>query len=226
MHNQHLLLTPSLLALIEVLLLATAAGGILFCSRRLSRGYQATSFLVIERAFAPLARRERLAVLLVGVSVVAVRVLLLPILDVPHPDSHDKFSYLLVADTFEHGGLDPVWFAPNPSVTHDYELLTGKLRQLTRGAARLKMPDGHAGSIGAWRLASANHISSHFHAESVWNRADIDRSKVGRARDMGNHGNFERLNYFKDRSVWTINPDTSPPQAKPLMPVPNLGVSA
>jgi hypothetical protein len=59
-----------------------------------------------------------------------------------------------------------------------------------------------------------------FHAEWVWNGADIDRSKVVWARDMGNDGNLELLNYFKDRTVWTINPDTSPPQAKPLiMPV-------
>jgi hypothetical protein len=70
------------------------------------------------------------------------------------------------------------------------------------------------------QLVIVSYGSHHnFHAEWVWNRADIDRSKVVWARDMGNDGNLELLNYFKDRTVWTINPDTSPPQAKLLMPV-------
>jgi hypothetical protein len=29
---------------------------------------------------------------------------------------------------------------------------------------------------------------------------------------MGNNGNQELLNYFKNRRVWRVNADTSPPQ--------------
>jgi hypothetical protein len=50
--------------------------------------------------------------------------------------------------------------------------------------------------------------------EWVWNEADIDGSKVVWARDMGNAGNQELLNYFKDRRIWLINGDASPPRLK------------
>jgi hypothetical protein len=50
-----------------------------------------------------------------------------------------------------------------------------------------------------------------FDREWVWNEADIDRSKVVWARDMGT-ANQELLSYFKDRQVWLVNGDASPPQ--------------
>jgi hypothetical protein len=51
--------------------------------------------------------------------------------------------------------------------------------------------------------------------EWVWNDADIDRSKVVWARDMGNEANQELLNYFKDRRVWRINGDDLPVKLEP-----------
>jgi hypothetical protein len=53
------------------------------------------------------------------------------------------------------------------------------------------------------------------HLEWVWNQADIDSSKIVWARDMGETGNRDLLNYFKDRQVWRMNGDDSPPRLQP-----------
>jgi hypothetical protein len=45
--------------------------------------------------------------------------------------------------------------------------------------------------------------------EWVWNDAGIDQSKVVWARDDG-RGNQALVGYFKDRTVWLLEPDRKP----------------
>jgi hypothetical protein len=47
--------------------------------------------------------------------------------------------------------------------------------------------------------------------EWVYNAADIDASQVVWARDMGAAANKELLDYYKDRKVWLVEPDRTPP---------------
>jgi hypothetical protein len=46
--------------------------------------------------------------------------------------------------------------------------------------------------------------------EHVYNDADIDRSPIVWARDMGDSKNKELLDYYPDRSVWLLQPDQTP----------------
>jgi hypothetical protein len=46
----------------------------------------------------------------------------------------------------------------------------------------------------------------------VQNLADIDGQKVVWANDLGTQQNQELIEYFKDRKVWLIEPDHTPPQ--------------
>lgn len=78
----------------------------------------------LEAAFARLAEKKALAILLAGLLPLLARALLLPVLPVPRPAIQDEFSYLLASDTFAHGRLAN----PTPAFAEHFETLQELIR--------------------------------------------------------------------------------------------------
>lgn len=63
-------------------------------------------------------------------------------------------------------------------------------------------------SLPGKQLVIVRYSAKHFPVEEwVYNRADIDAAKVVWARDVPIRGNADLLRYFKDRTVWLLEPD-------------------
>lgn len=56
----------------------------------------------------------------------------------------------------------------------------------------------------------------HTWLEDVYNRADIDGSRIVWARDMGPKDNQELLDYYPNRTAWLLEADEKPPKLLPI----------
>jgi hypothetical protein len=54
--------------------------------------------------------------------------------------------------------------------------------------------------------------------EWVYNHADIDGSRVIWAREMDDASNLELISYYRDRTVWLVQPDMLPARVTPYAP--------
>jgi hypothetical protein len=70
------------------------------------------------------------------------------------------------------------------------------------------------------QLVLVRYSTKHFPMDEwVYNAADIDGSKVIWAHEMDAASNVELINYYKDRKVWVVEPDSQPITVS-LYPVP------
>jgi len=89
------------------------------------------------------------------------------------------------------------------------------LRVREAGAARHRIQQT-LGAMPGSQLVLVRYGAEHdTQIEWVYNRADIDASRVVWAREMGAPQDHELLDYFHDRQVWLLEPDQSPPKLSP-----------
>jgi hypothetical protein len=102
------------LALVEFAL-TVVAFAVAFALPRLGSAW----FSSIERAFSRLARKRRLAVIVVSVSTILMRLAMLPFRPIPLPFLPDDFSFLFGANTFALGRLTN----PTPALWTHFETI-------------------------------------------------------------------------------------------------------
>jgi hypothetical protein len=59
---------------------------------------------------------------------------------------------------------------------------------------------------------------THLLREWIHNEADIDRSRVVWALDLGPEEDAKLIAYYRGRTVWLAEPDAKPPRLEPYTP--------
>ena len=93
---------------------------------------------------------------------------------------------------------------------------TGSIAQ-TNPQKRIEVANDVA-AIKGKLLIFVRYLPGHiFQQEWVYNAADIDASRVVWARDLGEPGNRKLRQYYPDRKVLLLEPDTQPPTLTPYV---------
>ena len=86
------------------------------------------------------------------------------------------------------------------------------------GAERARIEDSLEHLPGK-QLVLVRYAADHNPVEEwVYNSSNIDSAKVIWARDADNGNNEELIQYYKDRQVWLVQPDTKPAAMQPYAP--------
>ncbi|HET8637974.1 MAG TPA: hypothetical protein VFL96_14095 [Acidobacteriaceae bacterium] len=80
--------------------------------------------------------------------------------------------------------------------------------------------ESHLASLPGNQLAIVHYSQNHSPLDEwVYNAPDISDAKVIWARDMGPAENLDLIRYYKNRTVWLVQPDKYPAALTPY-PVP------
>jgi len=108
------LIAPRLLAsALKLLKPVTIVAILIYLQLRFPHLWSSLGLERLERFGKGLATRRTVCVLLVGLSLIAIRAAVIPASGIPLPNYHDEYSYILAGDTFAHGRLTnpphPMW---------------------------------------------------------------------------------------------------------------------
>lgn len=120
-------------------------------------------------------------------------------------------AFLNSAIGLARGGNDPIRFAPGRD---SFSTVLAE-RGARFGAAR-DATDRDLANLPGGQLVLVRYQPGHDpQNEWVFNHADIDRSRVVWAREMGPAEDAPLLDYFHDRHVWLAEPDATPLRLTP-----------
>jgi hypothetical protein len=101
----------------------------------------------------------------------------------------------------------PLWPTSEAAEWFGFSSFSGTERAKTEAA--LKQMPGK-------QLAIVRYAPSHNpQVEWVYNAADLDHAKIVWAWDMDNVANQNLIDYYKDRTVWLVEPDATPAKVTP-----------